>query len=246
MQIKKIITGAVASLALLVTGLNAASADPFATFSQTGGALFTFTNTGSSSNFLVTGSIPVAFTYLVPNAYDPTFTTTAGTMTFSSIVSSKAVTVGSLIDQPMDDVNFVITADSPKGGKTDLLTLTTSTGDLVGKTGTTEPSLSGDTGTGDTVTFSSDFLDFTNVTEEAYNFSFTLSKGDLFTLNSNKYVNTFTSVGSGNFSSDPIPTIPGGPVPEPATTASFVLGGLGLLAMGLFARKNRKMNNLTA
>ena len=56
------------------------------------------------------------------------------------------------------------------------------------------------------------------------------------------YLSQFTAGGTGTFSA----TLPSTTVPEPATVAPFIMGGLGLMGLAFRARKTRRSNGAAA
>ncbi len=84
------------------------------------------------------------------------------------------------------------------------------------------------------ITFTSDFLDFTNVVSKDFSFSFSGSSPTFNAPIGSSGRNTAFS-GSGTFASDPAPLVVGS-VPEPASWAMMV-GGFGALGFALRGRK---------
>lgn len=84
------------------------------------------------------------------------------------------------------------------------------------------------------ITFTSDFLDFTNVLSKDFSFSFS-GASPTFNAALGSSSRNLAFSGSGTFASDPAPLVPGD-VPEPASWA-LMLGGFGLLGMTLRTRK---------
>src|SRR5207247_4023840 len=73
-----------------------------------------------------------------------------------------------------------------------------------------------DTSKGDTVNFSSDFLSFNNVLEKDFALSFSSLKPKL-SLDKNKWLNSFTTSGTGTFAAEFVPD---------GTSLSLLSGGL--------------------
>ena len=178
-----------------------------------GGNAFSFTNAGPGSSLSQIGdSVHVDFEYTITaNTYNGL----AGAiipaeMTFSAGVAGPAsqTTVGlqTLDVQPMSDMVITITADTPMTGlnggtaDTNLLTLTVgSTGLTYGVDGGAVANIKGDNGgtPADTVTLSSDFVDFTGATQEAYDLELTnVTPGVTIT---NSYLSSFNATGAGDF-----------------------------------------------
>jgi hypothetical protein len=118
------------------------------------------------------------------------------------------------------------------GTKTNLLTVSFSNAELDASQG--NGSFTFKSNTDSVITFSSDFLDFTNVLSKDFSFSFSGASPTFSAPLGNSGRNTSFS-GSGTFASDPAPLV-FGDVPEPASWA-LMLGGFGLLGMTLRTRK---------
>jgi MYXO-CTERM domain-containing protein len=119
-------------------------------------------------------------------------------------------------------------ASEGTGTRTILLKMTAFTGQLDGALGAHAAVLTGSTATGDSIVYTSDFLDFTNTTARDYSLNFTSwNSSDTSGLGvdpvSNFYKNA-TAAGTGSFDAGPTIVV----VPEPVTTA-FAATGLGLL-----------------
>jgi len=271
MNYKKLASGVFAATAVMAACVAPAMATPvtFADYSLAAGAgnPFKYTNTaGPNSTFtLVSASIPVTFTYHVPNAYGAMGVPIAAKLTFTAQVNGvvtkadgtavTANTAGLSVKQQLKNVVFTFTAISPGANPgTDLLTTTASSGELSGRIGTRTLNFNGDTALGDSVNYQSDFLNFANTIEQDFSFSFssltrttgTPAGGPLSvqltgtTATGKGNFNPFTTSGTGTFDSDPAPL---NPSPEPAPVAAFLIGGMGL---ALLAFRGRKANRLTA
>jgi len=118
------------------------------------------------------------------------------------------------------------------GTRTNLLTVSFSNAELDASQG--NGSFTFKSNANSVITFSSDFLDFSNVLDKDFSFSFSgASPSFSSTLGSSGRNTSFS--GSGSFASDPAPLVVGG-VPEPASWA-MMLGGFGLLGLSLRTRK---------
>lgn len=227
MQLKSTVVGLAAATVTLASFAGNAHAQALTTFASvdTLGQVFQFLNSGSASTFgLTSASIPVTFKYKVANGYGGINTDVSGTMTLTSNVTNGS---GGYF-QDMNSIFVSITANTAVDGKTNLLSMAATTG-LAGATGqlTSGPNFNianfgGDTSVGQSVGFSSDFLDFTQTNDRSFNFalnSLTPRAG----TNGNGYMNSFTAAGIGNFASDPAPT---STTPEPGTLALLALAAL--------------------
>jgi hypothetical protein len=110
---------------------------------------------------------------------------------------------------------------------TNLLTLTVGAGALVSVNDDPNNQFGTLSLNGSSLTFTSDILNFTNVIAESLSFSFS-SVGD---TSGNNGLNGFEIAGDGNFSSNPLPT-----VPEPASLALLVVG---MTVVGVASRRRR-------
>jgi len=268
MNLKKLASGVFAATAVMAACVTPAKADltTFASFNLRGGAAnpFTYTNaSGPNSTFtLVTTQIPVTFTYQVPNGFGAAGTPIDAVLTFSAQVNGvvtkadgSALTgspANTAVKQMLKNVTFTFTSLSAGNlPGTDLLTTTASTGALTGVIGGRTLNFNGDTGLGNSVNYSSDFLNFSNTIEQDFSFGFTSLKtigtngalsvkttGNL--ANGKGNFNPFTTSGGGTFDSDPAPLAPS---PEPAPVAAFLIGGMGL---ALLAFRGRKASRLSA
>jgi hypothetical protein len=245
MRLRSLVATAIAAV-----GLAAAAAPSFATpvtfaqFSQTlPGASFTFTNNTTSGNDLkLTANVPVSFKFLVPNGYGPSSTPIAATLTMTGIVSpgvsGNAFTAGGFIFQPFSSITMTFTDIATSSN---LLTVVTgTTGTLLGQPNGNSAVLNGDSGGGDTVTFTSDWLLFGATISRDFSLSFSGLNPVLKiqTAAANRHtgkLRTFTAAGTGTFASDPAPS---NLVPEPSPALALLFGAAGL---GLLFVRNRKI-----
>jgi PEP-CTERM motif len=155
-------------------------------------------------------------------------------LSIAALASESASNTSGVVVQPIDTGFFMINLVNPIFGQTLLLGGTFQNGFLTGQGGsagfsfTTLPLTN--------VMFVSDFLDFDGVTlNRSLAFSFSSLTPSLAISQKNKRVKDFTAAGTGTFSSDVLPRVPGSEVPEPM---SMVLMGTGLLAVGFLKRKS--------
>src|ERR1051326_7313115 len=155
----------VASVAALLSlgCLTAANASPttFAQFIQTENSMraFTYNDTGATSSFNVV-SIPVKFSFGVVNGYNGNnFSNPIDAhLTMTAVIDGNKPT-GHFMEN-FQSVSMIFTADSPVGGLSNLLTMTATANHNPdsGINGSgSHASLTGDTVSGDTVNYSSDF-----------------------------------------------------------------------------------------
>ncbi len=260
-------SGAVGLACLAVFGVgSAAKAAPtpvtFAQFSQTTNSAnanqFEYVDNGPNLDaelFSTSGqsaSIPVVFDFLsTPGLPSDLQGTQAALLTLTTSSTSSAQSVpffgqtlgaqqinssGIFID------TLTITRDTAaaegNGGKTILLQVQF-TGTLAGLLGTRVPILQGSSSTGDTITYSSDFLNFSNAASNDYNIAFSswisaIDSGglELSATAGDHYFATATAAGAGTFDTTFAPSIG---FPEPSSLALLSVG-----AASLMARRRRK------
>ncbi len=231
---KNLLRGAavVAALAVFLTNTPAAKADlvTFANFNQTApGNPWTFTTSTFPGTATFTASTQVDFTYLAdPEGLGqvPLFTDFAATAVLSATTTAAALQFpvgGMLFDlQPingvMNSLSFTRNSDSAN-----LLTIRF-VGNLSGLDGTSVASLTASTlAPGQLVTFTSDFIDFTLMTDGGMSLSFS-SVTPVLGLNGPSgasFLRSFGASGTGTFDVELIP--------EPATVTLFAVGALGLV-----------------
>jgi hypothetical protein len=247
-------TNTLLATAITALGLAAVSAPSFALpvtfaqFQQSSNAKFTFTNNSTSpTNLELTATLPVTFDFLVPNltglVVPPSTNGIAATLVLTAI-AEPAVTVGNNVIEEFSSVSMTFTDDEAGAdfGKNLFTVVNTTTGTLTSKTNANSASLNGDSGAGDTVTYTSDFLFFSNTVTRDYDLSFSALNPKMIIATSTAshrtkgFPETFTANGTGTFASDPAPTEFNAPEPSPAI--ALLIGGAGLAL--LFVR-NRKI-----
>lgn len=250
-RIKTVICAFVLAGITLGNNNTASQAAPvlFASIDSLSSGSWNFTNAGAGSTFGVTGSIPVTFRYQNPppqtNLYDTLRGTTPGTaipatIAFSSTVSGFGTEAGSPISitqQGLTNISMTVTATTPQGGLTNLLSFTGGTGQLFGITSGGTFSLVLDSGSGNSLIYNSDFISFVNSVERELSFSFS-GASQPFSLtgaSGASYLRTLNAGGGGSFAADPQP-VTTAVVPE-AGTVSLALAGLSLVGVVLARRR---------
>jgi hypothetical protein len=257
--------------AIVLTGASWASAQTPVTFAQVESAssnttseLYAYTNNGvgsdaefsTDSGGVLGAPIAVDFTFLqglgalpadLQGVQNATLTLTSST-TKAVTPAGGGIVASQLIDGSgaVKTDTLTITRDTPAaagegtGSRTNLLTMVF-TGDLIGVVGGSTPELFGDTALSDTVTYSSDFLNFSSATEEDFNLA--LSSWDpLVTppaglgIAADGYYNSAGAAGVGTFDFQGAATV----IPEPTSTALAAVGGL-LLVVGC-GRQSRRLS----
>jgi hypothetical protein len=225
------VSALVAAPLLVGSRSHAQALTTFASVDTTTNQTLTFFNNGTLSTFGTTSaSVPVFFTYKIVNDYGGINVSIPATMTITSSVTGGA----GGYNQQINNVQMSITANTAVNGKTNLLSMTNSTGRLADPFlgGSGAANFLGSTSSGSVVGFSSDFLNFSNTTARAFNFALN-SVTPVTNVNANGYMDTFISSGVGNFASNPAPFAV---VPEPGTLGLLALPAL---AIGLRLRRRR-------
>ena len=217
----------------------------FANFSdKTSNRNFVFTNNTTTNSALFWASAdPVKFTY-TSLAVDPALQGTLNAhLTMTSSLPTKAVTYYDARTrndyQTLDGITtMTFTLDTAYKGKTNLLTVifsSSSTDDiyLSGLKGATALGLTADSGF-QNVTYTSDFLNFGNVTSRSFGLTFSGQSAATGINPIDQILNSFSTDGAGTFSADPAPVVTS--IPEPESSA-MLLAGLGM--MGFMSRRRK-------
>lgn len=228
-------------------------------WARTGGTNGTFTSTTANGT---AGAVAVSFSfaqaYFVTNniAQDITaLMTITGTTVADPAVSTPIPGNPNFLTQNIDSLTLsfksttAITVGSTTyaAGSNLLSIVVPSTNATIGGfTGATSGSLTNSTSIGNSVLYTSDFLDFSNTVNRGFSISLdAILNGNPnvgLRANSNTALNNFRATATGSFSSDPAPII-NGAVPEPAVWG-LMIAGFG--AVGFQSRRRRSIKTVTA
>jgi hypothetical protein len=264
------ITQALSIFAIVLAGLcmtvgkASAQATTFATWETTTqypDSTVTFTNTGAtgSTSSFTTTAVPVNFYYQVPNGYSTGVGASSSVeayMTITGTVDGAATTgahtrltqdfssIQISITNANDTVNY-LTAEASSPSSLDLPAASGRAGSL--EAGSTSSNANG---APQTVTFSSDYLDFTNTSEDEFAFTLsnlydsmtgnTTSTATAPTINANGYLDSFYGGGTGTFASTP-PPLP--KTPEPSPLLSLAIAAIGLGALLIVQKKRHSLTS---
>jgi hypothetical protein len=198
-------------------------------------SFFYSNNTTNVSFGSLSGGIPIFLT--ITDGFAPSLNRVEAARLYLSSNSTATATAPVPPDQftqqhitgPGNLLQIIL--DTPVNGKTNFLTATFSDALFSGRLNSTEaslktlPAVGGDPAK---VTFTSDFIDFTDATEAGLSLSLssvisTDGSGDL-QMAENGFLKSFTASGTGTFDTN----FAGAPVPEPS---NLILAGFGLLGL---------------
>ena len=245
-----------ATLAIFAATSNAhAALTTFATFfERVGGADFVFTN-NSPTNATFSATSPISFSYLnLPGLPADLQGIQQATLTLSKTTTAPAILSGGSVTQPFPAVSstLTITRDTPAAegtGTRTILLQVTSTATLDGLNGSTSGSFNAATSTGQTVIFTSDFLDFTSASiARDLAIALTQITPPLALVGASgapgTFLRSFTAVASGNFSSDLAPTAGTPVIAKSFSPASITAGGVSILTFTLSNLSSTALTNV--
>ena len=193
-----------------------------------------FTNSLTSATFdTVTGGTAVYATLEsneINGALDPQLQgPLAAHVLVTASTTPPATPLGPYLSQPMGPGTIQVLLDTAVNGMNNLLTVQLNAG-ILGMQGGTTPTFWGQDGLGgETVTFSSDFLDFSTTSGNAFSWEMTNATPPL-TLGDGGFLASFAGNGLSSYSATTgEPTVV---VPEPATGALLLLGAMAGGALG--------------
>ncbi len=210
------------------------------------GQLYTTATAGSN----VAGSVNVRFSFL-QNYFvnNNLFQNVTAKFTLNATTTNDPATLaGTQLTQQIDagTFSFVTTTAGTFNGQAygvgaNLLSGVFSNAKLTGTQNGTSAGVEDSTAGGNTVAFTSDFLDFTPTVRRDFALALTAINPVLLRAAAGQSVRTFRASASGNFSSDPAPLING--IPEPATWG-LMIAGFGMV--GFQSRRRRGIKTVAA
>jgi hypothetical protein len=220
-----------------------------------GGSIYTIANGTSNTP----GSVNVKFSFL--QSY---FTSNNLAQNITAVFTLSGTTVGDpannsggFLTQNIDTLTFSFKSTAPitvgtttyAAGSNLLSGTVVNNSTLAGTSGGFSAALTNSTGAGNTVTYTSDFLDFSNTVNRSFSLSLDALLAGVgsppvnqgFNAGSHQSVSSFRASATGGFSSDPAPII--NAVPEPAIWG-MMIAGFGVV--GFQSRRRRAIKTVTA
>ncbi len=245
---------AIAALALCgaISSAQAAITTFASFFERIGAPDFVFTNNSPTSG-TYSASSPIFFTYLnIPGLPADLQGIQTATITISATTTAPATLVSGSVSQPFPVIttDITITRDVPaaegNGSRTVLLQVT-NTATLSGLNGSTSGNFNAATSTGQTVIFTSEFLDFSSTIARDLAIAMTQITPALGLSGPSgapgTFLNSFSAVASGNFSSDPVPVATTPLIAKRFSPNPIVPGGISTLTFTLSNNNSMAMTN---
>lgn len=227
----------------------------------TGGNAGTYRSNGTGGTISTTNSLPsVRPSAAVPGAVDTTFSFLNALSPFVTNVPAKFTLLATVTNSPamtvsgfklqqnfagsfsFVSVNAITIGSVTHAAGANLLSGTFNLGTVFGAAGGTSGSMTSSVDGGSTITYTSDFLDFTNTNSRDLSLSLSSIVSLVGNVNNGlnnatgKALRSFRGTSTGSFSSDPAPLVIG--VPEPQSWAMLVIG-FGLI--GVTARRRARV-----
>ncbi|MBC7805861.1 MAG: hypothetical protein H7145_06895 [Akkermansiaceae bacterium] len=167
------------------------------------------------------------FTFGVESLAGPAGTQVDALLDYNATIGLDSPGGATVFGGPITSMSFSITTLTPINGRTNVLNLISSTGAFTGDGSTANAA--GSTTVGDSVLYTSDFLDFTQTTQRDFVFGFSGVNPPI----QSSTLNNFDASGAGTFSSTPAPLV-ATVVPEAnagilISLALPVIGGMAIL-----------------
>jgi len=216
--------------ALAVSAPASAASVEFANFNAPGvNQPFHFTNNGGTSGTIAVSSMPITFNFTAASGLGTSVH--QAILTLSGTTFTPAGVLGTLVDQRISGPAQLSITEVGTGKN--LLSITSFTGDITGRLGGPNASLSGADTVGDTVTYTSDFLTFTQP-GNSYNLALA-GITPVLSIGPGNFLNTFAANITGQFSAMVLA------VPAPSSVAML---GTGLVAAMVLATQRKRLSKL--
>jgi len=200
----------------------------FATFTQTTGSPFSFSNNATAATFSTTAATNINFAFTAASGQDTSARSATLSLSSTTTATARSATFGgsTFVDQNINGANNVLSIRDNATGR-NLLTLTF-TGDITGQAGSSNANLAGDSAVGNTVTYTSDFVSLGSTG------SFLIGLPTIappLSAVPGSFLTSFITDALGSFSDTSVAA-----VPQPASVAMF---GTGLVATALLLARRR-------
>jgi hypothetical protein len=240
------------AVSLFAFKASAQTSTTFSDFTEAGDQGFVFTNTGATSSF-TSDPISANFHYDVVNGLAPLTgngdtATIAATVTISGVVDAPAsIDPSASITQQFSHIDLTFT---DKANGKNLLTVTDTSSTLAASpsfSGTDESETGGINSStsgafAQDITYSSAYLNFSNVTADNFGLTFSslldTPSGNGPTISADTYLSSFVASGTGTFASTQTPSAI---TPEPNPAIAILIAFSILCAFGLFKVRKSSM-----